>query len=442
MERLITSELKNWQTQHEHMPLILRGARQVGKTYLVEQFAEQNFTNLVTANFEFQPGLADAFTNLDPQQICKKLSLLTGQEIIPGQTLLFLDEIQECPQAIMALRYFKEKMPALHVISAGSLLEFILDDESLRMPVGRVHYMYLKPLSFYEYLLATGRHDLYEFLNNITLKESIPTALHELLLSILNEFIILGGMPNVIKYYLREKNILAAERQQTSILTTYNNDFGKYASKANHKYLQLLFNKAPGLVAQHFKYIDVDPDIRAREIKTALTLLQSAGIINKIKMTQASGLPLSTQVNEKKFKLLFLDIGLTLRASQIDAQSLLQDDTLLLNRGALAEQFVGQELAAYATPYEEYQHYYWQRDVKSSSAEVDYLAQVGKYIIPIEVKAGKTGRLKSMHTFLREKQQPVGVRISQHPLNLEKNVLSVPLYMINELPRLVRDIID
>jgi len=223
------------------------------------------------------------------------------------------------------------------------------------------------------------------------------------------------------------------------LLNTYRNDFGKYATHAEHKHLQRLFEKAPGLIAQHFKYTKVDPDLRSRDIKNALALLQQAGLIYPIYTTAASGLPLESVVNEKKFKILFLDVGLAMRASRLDIELLLQEDLLLLNRGAVAEQLVGQELLAYSSPYDDAALYFWCREKKSSQAEVDFVINMHTQIIPIEVKAGTTGRLKSLNMFMDEKQVSLGIHVSQQPLSLTKNILSLPLYLIGELPRFVRD---
>lgn len=438
MYRAIEQYLLDWKEQTDHMPLIIRGARQVGKSYTVEKFGKEHFSNVVIVNFEFNPEFSECFSSLDPEKITNAISTLAGKDIIPQKTLFFLDEIQECPQAITALRYFKEKMPQLHVIGAGSLLEFTLNDETLRMPVGRVQYLYLKPLSFQEFLTVTDNEKLQQYLTDIDLTTEIPTAFHQKLLSLLHEYTILGGMPAVIQEYLNNKNFSNCQNIQAAILNTYRNDFGKYASKTNHKYLQKLFTKAPGLVGQQFKYTKIDPDMRSRDLKTALENLCYAGLINIVYATAASGLPLNSLVNEKKFKLLFLDTGLVKRVTNLDADILLKANLLLINRGSLAEQFVGQELLAYSSPFMEAELYYWSREKASSRAEVDFVTNINTKIIPIEVKSGTTGRLKSLQIFMQEKNSDLGVRISQSPLALEKNILSVPLYMISEIKRLVQ----
>ncbi|OGO91356.1 MAG: hypothetical protein A3F41_00540 [Coxiella sp. RIFCSPHIGHO2_12_FULL_44_14] len=439
MQRDIEQDLLRWKQQAHRLPLLLRGARQVGKSYVVEKFGQQHFSNVVTVNFELQPELIPCFDDLNPQHILSQLKLLLREKIDTDNTLLFLDEIQECPNAIRALRYFKEKLPALPVIGAGSLLEFTVNDANFRMPVGRVQSLYLKPLSFKEYLSALGYHELRQFLETVTITAMIANPIHQQLIRLLHEYTILGGMPAVLDNYLKSRDLSLCQDIQTTLLNTYRNDFGKYAKTTDHKYLQRLFEKAPGLVAEHFKYVKVDPDMRARDIKSALEMLQNAGLTYSVYSTAASGIPLISVINEKKFKLLFLDIGLVTRASKLATALLFKEDILLLNRGMLAEQFVGQELLAYSTRFEEAKLYFWCREKHSSMAEVDYVTNIDSDIIPLEVKAGTVTRLKSLKIFMEEKNSRLGVRISQLPLNLEDNILSLPLYMIGELERLVRD---
>lgn len=439
MQRHLTTELLSWRNDPARRPLLLRGARQVGKTHLVSTFGAKHFDNLITINFEQQREYLDCFETLYPEKILTLIQLLSKQSITPGKTLLFFDEVQECPQAIMALRYFYEQMPSLHVIAAGSLLEFALNAPDFRMPVGRVQSLYLYPLSFKEFLDATGNAELHQFISAVTLKEGVPKPIHEQLLTLLREYWVLGGMPAVIKNYIDLRKLQSAQQIQYSILDTYRSDFGKYASKANIKYLQTLFEKTPGLIAKHFKYSHVDPDSQSRDIKNALSHLIDAGLINKVHATNASGLPLISGINEKKFKVLFLDVGLANSRMSLDAELLMQKDLTLVHKGALAEQFVGQEMLAYANPTLRKKLFYWERERRTSAAEVDFVEHVDAMILPIEVKAGATGRLRSLQIFLEEKQCAIGVRISQHALSLSNTILSVPLYMISELERLVSE---
>lgn len=437
MERQYWADLKAWQHSAGRKPLIIRGARQIGKTYGVRQFASECFENIVEINFEQQKEYLACFDTLYPKQIINRIQVLSNQSINPAKTLLFFDEIQDCPNAILALRYFYEQMPNLHVIAAGSLLEFTLRKKNFKMPVGRVQSLYTYPLSFKEYLSAAGEKSLLEYLEKVTIKEGVDSVFHDRLIEILREYWVLGGMPEVVSAYLNRHDLKECQMIQSAILDAYRNDFGKYGDQKNIQLLQLLYDKAPGMLGQHFRYVDIDPDTQSRDIKPVVADLADAGIINKIKATSASGLPLISGINERKFKLLFLDIGLMGQTSGLAADILMQKDLMLINRGKSAEQFVGQELLAYSENYRKENLFYWERGKGTSTAEVDYVKNIGSTIIPIEVKAGVTGSLRSLQVFLNEKNLDLGVRISQRPLHLEKRVLSIPFYLISELERLV-----
>ena len=379
-----------------------------------------HFERFLSINFELEPELCKCFDDLHPEKIIHLIELIRNEKIIPGKTLLFFDEIQECPRAIMALRYFKEKMPDLHVIGAGSLLEFTLNDADFRMPVGRVQFLFLKPLTFYEYLLSIGE---------------------EKLLRHIKEYAALGGMPGVIKEYLETRSFYDVQNLQSNILATYRSDFGKYAKSIEYKPLQKLFEKAPGFISQWFKYAKVDSDMPSRLVKNALIQLGCAGLIYKVHATAADGLPLITYMNQRKFKLLFLDIGLVKRALKLDLELLFEKDLIYLNQGALAEQLVGQELLSLRGPFEESHLFFWVREKKNTSAEVDFLIPYKEFIIPIKVKAGNSGRLRSLQMFMQEKKSPIGIQISSQNFELEKKILKIPFYLIGELHRLLKEVL-
>lgn len=436
MKRDIEADLLEWKDSQIRMPLLLRGARQVGKTYIVETFAKAYFENFVSINFEERPEFKNCFRTLSPANIVSEIEVLADSSLVPGKSLLFLDEIQECPEAIMALRYFKEKMPALHVIGAGSLLEFALNDEEFRMPVGRVQSLYLKPMSFDEFLDATGRSKLRTYLSQTTLDNPPSEAIHTQALECVREYVVLGGMPAVIDAYCRIKSIRNCQTIQTVLLTTYRNDFGKYAKHTQVKHLQKVFQQTPGLIGKSLKYSYIDSESPSREMKMAIGKLCDAGLITRVYATHASGIPLFAGINEHKSKLFLLDIGLVNRAMLLDTEVLFQQDMMLINQGALAEQLVAQELLAHQDRHDVGQLFYWVRDKRGSEAEVDYVISIGEQIIPVEVKSGSTGRLKSMRVFMDEKKSVLGVRISQKPLHFEKGLLSLPLYLISQLNRL------
>ncbi len=439
MYRIIESELLKWQKQGDRLPLIIRGARQVGKSFTIEKFGRENFKNLVILNFELQPDFVSCFESLDPDRIISRIELMTEKDVIDGETLLFLDEIQQCPQALLALRYFKEKRAGLHVIAAGSLLEFALKEESFSFPVGRVMFLYMRPLSFYEFLLNAGNNKLLQVIENISLNQPMDLYMHEFTLKLVREYMLVGGMPAVVSRYLETKSFLEVHRLQSALLESYRNDFGKYASKAQFKYLQKFFDKAPFLVGTNFKYVKVDPEARSRELKVALEQLCWTGLVKRVFQTAANGIPLEAEVNERKFKLVFLDIGLMQNANKIDPTIILTEDIWQVNEGALAEQFVGQELLAYGNSYESTNLYYWEREQVSSTAEVDYVAQVATKIVPIEVKAGKGGHLKSLKQFMAEKKSAVGIRVSQNPLEKKEKIVNLPLYLIYQLKKVIME---
>lgn len=441
MKRTLISSLKEWRQDNVHNPLILRGARQVGKTYLVDYFGKNYFSEYFSINFEKDPSFRQCFTSLHPRDILNSIYLKSGRTITPNKTLLFLDEIQECPQALTSLRYFKEDMPELHVISAGSLLEFTLNDENLSMPVGRAQYLYLKPMSFWEFLQAGSYDHLLEHLKNTTLQTGVNDVAHQQLVKLLREYFLLGGLPAVLQEYWRTRDFSKSQALQHSILNFYRDDFGKYAAKIRHTDMRRILEKAPGLIGEHFKYVKIDPETSSRDLKIALDYLVRAELIHKVYETNASGLPLNAFINEKKFKVLLLDIGLAQAMSLLSPDLLLREDLMRVNQGALAEQFVGQELMAYQLPYIESQLYFWERDKPGSMAEVDYVLNIDENILPIEVKAGKTGSLRSLQLFLNEKNTKLGIRLSLKPLSFENRILSIPLYMIHELPRIASECI-
>ena len=438
MKRFLEDALLRWKTSKQRCPLLLRGARQVGKTYLVEAFARIHFDEIIVINFEKKPEYAQCFTTFEVKDILQKISAYQGRVIESGKTLLFLDEIQTCPRAIQALRYFKEEMPELHVIAAGSLLEFALQEPGFKMPVGRVQYLYLKPLSFMEYLQATQKYMWIDMIREATLAKPIPDILHEALLNEVKVYMMLGGMPAVINHVMDEGITGAFQQTQHQILETYVDDFSKYASMAKQVHLKTVFDQLSGLIGQQTKYHKINPDVHSRFLKEAINCLELAGVIYRIYATAASGLPLNAQINFSKYKLFFLDVGLLAAKSGLLATVLMSKNILLVNRGEMAEQFVCQELLAYQLSYKKADLQYWIREQKSSQAEVDFVMQYGDQIIPIEVKAGAIGRLKSLQVMMQEKHLSVGLRVSQLPLSFDKDkrILSLPLYMLHEIERL------
>lgn len=438
MERTLYKELKSWKDQIGRLPLIIRGARQVGKSFLVEQFGKREFSSFQVINFEKRAQLKNCFDSLDPKEILKELELNTGTKVQPGQTLLFLDEIQDCPQALKALRYFAEEMPSLHLIAAGSLLEFVLEDTSFSFPVGRVQVMNLGPLTFYEYLSAFDQQALVDFLHTVQKAEEISEGVHQRLLGFLREFLCVGGMPGVVSTFKATGSFVEAQRRQAAILDLYALDFGKYATKhAEYRHLKKLFEKAPSLVGRHFKFSKIDPDCAnpARDYREALHRLQQARLFLPVHCTQANGLPLAAEKSEKKFKIFLLDVGLLTCGLGWETLDLSKTSSSLF-RGVLAEQFVAQELHALQDPFMDRGLYYWENPNPGSEAEVDFLIGLKRKIVPIEVKSGTTAKLRSLKQFMQLKNIQQGICISEQPLQKKGDILLLPLYCMSEMGRL------
>jgi uncharacterized protein len=443
ISRLVETELQIWKDKPHRMPLLVRGARQIGKSHVIEAFGRAHFNNTVVVNLEQNPALIRIFETLNPKQIVAALSAVLDAQIMPGKTLLFIDEIQVSPKAIMSLRYFYEQYSELHVIAAGSLLEFTLTDETFSMPVGRVEYLYMLPVTLREYCQSVEGAEFIKYLSKINVGDTIPDAIHQKGLEITKHYCLLGGMPKVLSVYQATNDLKSCQSVQAQILNTYRDDFRKYGKRINVDLCETLFRKAPNLIAKHFKYVDVDPDQSAKSIKPALQAMKKAGLYHSIHNVAAQGLPLNSHILSKKFKLLFLDIGLIKNMARLDAELMLADDLSLVHLGKLTEQLVGQELLALQETHFEPELFFWQRDKKSSTAELDYVIQLDSSIVPIEVKSGKTGRLKSLQLFLEETRlNPAvcdfGVKISKAQFGFDKTVLSVPFYMISELPRLIK----
>lgn len=283
-------------------------------------------------------------------------------------------------------------------------------------------------------------HHLREYLGQVNLNTGIEPIVHEQLCEHLRYYFFIGGLPAVVKEYISSNQLERVQAAQLNLLQSYRDDFGKYASKAKHQYMQKILYESPALIGDKFSYSRIDSSSGSREIKQALEYLLEAGLLYKVRHTSASGLPLNAQIKERNFKIIFLDIGLANSRSYLSPALFFQNDLMLLNRGKQAEQFCGQELLAYRKPYLQNELFYWDREKPSSTAEIDYIINVNEQIIPIEVKAGKTGSLRSLQLFLNEKHYPYGLRISLNPLEFSHRVLSVPLYMISEIPRLVTSI--
>jgi predicted AAA+ superfamily ATPase len=443
MQRTLLRWLVHWMKDSRRTPLILRGARQVGKSYLVQEFGRNHFRNCIEVNLELEPQLGGCFARLDAKAICSELELLFGQSIIDDETLLFIDEIQANPQALAALRVFKEQRPGLHVIAAGSLLEFALQDlEDFSFPVGRVSFAYLQPMSFAEFLLATGQERLLESLEKVEVDSPTPAVVHERLLQVVRHYVLVGGMPEAVDAFRETGSFLEAAKIHRRLSQAFVADFAKYGRRYDIRRLQTLFSAAPRLVGEHFKYSKVDRDSKARDLKQPLLDLERAGLIRIVQATHATGIPLGSEVQDKSFKIQFVDIGLMLSAMGVRLDVPNIEEFLFAGEGGLAEQLVGGELVASASADERPELYFWERQKRGSEAEVDFVIPVRGQIVPIEVKAGTTGSLRSLRLFMKERGLSLGVRVSQHPLSFQDGILSVPFYLVHQLRRIVASIQD
>lgn len=430
MKRLLFIELNKWRNSSIRKPLLLRGARQVGKTHVIRQLGDQ-FEDFVEINFEKTPDLKKIFEHdLDPFRISRDLSIAVDKKIEPGKTLLFIDEIQEAPKAITALRYFYEEMPQLHVIAAGSLVDFVIDQVGI--PVGRIEFLYMYPMSFIEYLVAKNCRSLaVEIINHVP-TEAINEAIHSKALRLLGEYMAIGGMPAAVNQWIAQEDIELCGRVLTGIKNAYEQDFSKYAKRHEIKYLDLLFKQVPSMICQHFKFSNLSTDFKKRDLEPSLNLLEKAGIINPIVKSTGAGIPLGAQADFNKFKLIMHDIGLNQAVLGLDLKDwFIEPLSAFVNKGNITESFVGQELLAYSNASDKHRLYYWHRDKKGAQAEVDYLIASDQRVLPIEVKSGHSGKLQSMRLFLdTHLQSPYGIRLSVHNYSVYEQIHSYPLYAI------------
>ncbi len=426
-KRIIDLHLSEWKDDPFRKPLLLRGARQVGKTYAARQLGHR-FSSFVEINFERLKEASTLFEgDLVPEQLIQRLSILAKKPIIPGETLLFFDEVQEAPRAILALRYFYEEMPKLHIIAAGSLLEFAI--EKVGIPVGRISMLYMYPLSFLEYLVAKQEQLLAQMIVDQPPGKPVAEALHKKALAILGEYLSIGGMPEAVSRWITTKDPFSSLRVLHQIGATYRQDFEKYARKAQVKYLEQLFRQIPHLTGQIFSYRAVHGEYRKRELSPALDLLERAHIIHLIRHASGQGVPIGAEVNFEIFKVIYLDVGLCQALLGSDASDwFLRPLETFENRGEIAESFIGQELLSYANPDRKAELYFWKREEKNSSAEIDYLIQKGENILPIEVKSGQGTTLKSLHLFLKTHSSSQAIRFSALNYSLLDALDSRPLY--------------
>ncbi len=432
-KRIIDLHLDKWKNDRFRKPLILRGARQVGKTYAVRRLG-QEFESFVEVNFEKLREAVLLFEkDLSPEKLILDLSLLLKTPIIPGKTLLFFDEVQEAPRAILALRYFFEEMPALHLIAAGSLLEFAI--EKVGVPVGRISMLYMYPLSFMEYLVASGNQLIAHKILNHPHNSSMEEPIHSRILDFVGEYLSIGGMPEAVTRWIQTKDPALSLDVLHQIAATYRQDFEKYARKAQVKYLEQLFRQIPHMIGQEFTYSEVHGDYRKRELAPALELLERANIVHVVRYASGQGIPIGAEVDFDIFKVIYLDVALCQVILGADISIwFLRPLEGFENRGEIAEAFVAQELLCYSSPMIKAELNFWKRKEKNSSAEVDYLIQRREQILPIEVKSGHGTTLRSLRLFLESHpKSPFGIRFSALDYSFIDGLDSRPLYSVVSL---------
>ena len=418
-KRLIDNYLSEWASRDTHKPVLLRGARQVGKSTAVKELSKK-FDSFVEINFEKQPKYKILFDDdLDVKRIVPQISAIYGTSIKPGQTLLFLDEIQECPRAIMALRFFKEDMPELHVIAAGSLLEFALK-ELPTFGVGRIHSMFMYPMTFDEFLEANGQQLLIETRNEASIDNPLPDPIHNKLVDFLRTYMLVGGMPEAVKTWVEYHDYIRCQEIQDDIVVTYEDDFPKYKKNVDPTLLRRTLRSVAVQAGKKFVYTKVGLDYKTAEVKKAVELLTLAGILHPVTHTDANGLPLGSEEDKSYQKMLLLDTGLLLRllnmslgdVSELTTQILTASATDLANKGPMAEMVVGLEMLHNMSPNIRHELYYWVRHAKNSQAEIDYIATYLQTVVPIEVKADTQGGMKSLWAFMRDKRLHYAIRCS------------------------------
>ena len=436
IQRKIDSALEEWKKDPGHKPLLLRGARQTGKTTAVRNLAK-SFDNYIEVNFEKNKKIREVFDgDLDVKKIVSLIESHFDKPIIPGRTLLFLDEIQECTNAISSLRFFYEDMQNLHVIAAGSLLEFVFDNLS-DFGVGRIRNMFVYPLSYAEFACALGAEISLENARKATFDDPLPDIAHKKMLEMLKSFLIVGGMPAAVKKFVETGSYLAAQQEQDDILISLKEDFGKYKTRLDPDIIRHTLTSVVRQSCEKFVYSDSLLGLTYSQSKNATDLLERAKLIIRVDCCNANGIPMGGDTNSKSQKFMLLDTGLYLRESGLNLPEwVTEPPEKFVNRGKLAEIFAGLELKKSGSPLSDNQLYYWRREADDSNAEVDYLVQFYNKVLPVEVKSGIKGSMKSLHILMQEKNLKLAIRTSEENFgSLNDSILVLPLYFIGEYER-------
>lgn len=427
MRRLIINELIKWKSRKDRKPLILKGVRQCGKTYILNEFGKENYDEVAYFNFEGNPALAERFEqDLDSKRIIMELGVLSGKRIKPESTLIIFDEIQFCNKALTSLKYFYEQAPEYHIVCAGSLLGITLS-KPLSFPVGKVDFLTLRPMSFYEFVLANDEPMLLEYIEKLNANTPVPQMFADKLITLLKTYYVTGGMPEAVSKWIESQDVSEVERVQDMILSSYELDFAKHAPSTDFPKLSLIWKSIPDQLAKEngkFVYGHVKPGARAKDLEDAMQWLISAGMVYKVSIIEKPAIPLSAYSNQSYFKLYMSDIGLLRRMSRLPASSIFEESAIYSEfKGALTENYVLGEIVNLHGDVP----YYWK---SGNTAEVDFIAQFEEKIVPIEVKASTNVKARSLGVY-REKYKPeVSVRTSMLNIKKDDGLINIPLYMM------------
>jgi predicted AAA+ superfamily ATPase len=439
MERLLMPKLVEWAQKLDRKPLIIMGARQVGKTWLLREFGRNNFKDVFYLNFENTPGMEDLFSGeIQPQRIIDYLSALHGKRITANETLMIFDEVQEVPRALTSLKYFAEEAPEYAICCAGSLLGIALH-KNTSFPVGKVEFLKLEPLSFEEYLLANNEQLLLDQIHSHNI-EPIPILFSEKLIDYLKQYFIIGGMPAAVMKWIETRDFHAVESVQSAILLSYEQDFSKHAPSHLVPKIRHIWNSIPGQLAREnkkFLYGLAKDGARAREYEDALMWLKDSGLIRQLFRTTQATFPLKAYIDLKSFKIFHLDIGLLRVMSGLSPEIIIEKDAVFKEfKGAITEQYVLQQMSVIS---EIKDCYYWTTE---ATAEIDFLFSYKNLIIPVEVKAGENLHAKSLRVYIEKNNPVISIRSSLKNLLYADGLLNIPLFVFFEIINIISKIMD
>ena len=432
MKRFITEKLVKWKESKDRKPLILRGARQVGKTFILKEFGEKYYDSVAYFNFDHDDGLSSLFNNTkDPKRILEQLTLISGKKINPETTLIIFDEVQECPDALNSLKYFKEEAPSYHVVCAGSLLGIKLSKTSF--PVGKVEFLDMYPMTFSEFLIADNLENLVTLMNETKEIKAFPKMFEDMLIEKLKTYYIVGGMPEVVYSWVNDKDIEKVNKIQKDILDSYENDFSKHVDSKEANKISLIWNGIPSQLAREnkkFVYQVIKEGARAREYEGALNWLNDANLITKCYLVSKCSFPLKAYNDLSSYKIYMNDVGLLRRMSNLDSKIILEGNKLFEEfKGSFTENYVANVLDYLLN---ESPHYY-----TFSRNEIDFVIQKNNKVIPIEVKSDKSTNHNSLTKYNNMNDNEISFRFSLNNLNKDGKIINIPLYFLEYIDNII-----